>query len=80
MAYDPENNMNVASMMFEFGLDEEMSKFCLHLMRDAFNVGHRVGQAEAQRFFRLALGVDVPEVDERALWNNPVPLKEEDDG
>jgi len=39
-------------------------------------VGKREGQKAAQRFFRLALGLEVPTESERAYWNNPVPTKE----
>lgn len=45
------------------------------MYRAGQRAGVRQGRAEAQRFLRLALGVEDPTEEEEAMWNNPVPLK-----
>lgn len=39
-----------------------------------YDCGRADDRAEAQRFFRLTLGLEKPTIEEDALWNNPVPL------
>lgn len=41
-----------------------------------YDTGREHGAISAQRFFRLALGIEAPTQVEAALWNNPVPLKD----
>lgn len=45
------------------------------MMDGAFDAGRKIGQAEAQRFFRYALGIEAPDSQIASTWNNPVPLK-----
>jgi len=47
----------------------------LRYARVSWEAGEQNGRAEAQRFFRLILGVEEPTRRESAHWNNPVPLK-----
>lgn len=76
---NPDSNTQVAGFMNLFGLTEEEARDRLRHMQHGYDIGRKVGRAEAQRFFRLALGVELPDAGERAMWNNPVPLREEGD-
>ena len=73
---DPNRNTQVAAFMNEWGLSEKEVKFILQKMSWAYDWGRKEGQKEAQRFFRLSLGIEEPEPKESAYWQNPVPLKE----
>lgn len=75
---NPDSNTQVAGFMNLFGLTEEEARDRLRHMQHGYDIGRKAGQAEAQRFFRLALGVELPDMSERALWNNPVPLRQDD--
>ena len=55
--------------------DQEAREF-MDGYESGFEAGRDKGQQEVQRFFRLALGLEVPTESERAYWNHPVPLKE----
>lgn len=55
-----------------------IANFTLIRMGWASDAGIKHGQAEAQRFFRLALGVEAPAERERVYWQNPVPLATHD--
>ena len=69
-------NTKIADMMDIYKCSQEEAIIRLDMYDTGFQRGRKEGQAEAQRFFRLALGVEEPDYDERALWNNPVPLME----
>jgi hypothetical protein len=73
---DPNNNVQVAWYMNLLNCGETEAREVLRYMRLGYDIGRKDGQAEAQRFFRLALGVEEPNPGEAAFWNNPVPLKE----
>lgn len=56
---------------------EQAEKVLAHMlktMNHVYHVGEKNGRAQAQRFYRLALGVEQPTDEEAALWDNPVPL------
>lgn len=52
----------------------ELAKFILLHMGVAHEAGIKRGRRQAQRFFRLCMGVEKPTLSEAATWNNPVPL------
>ena len=67
----------VESVMKGYGIGKEVATKIVDSYDIGFEDGVKQGQEEAQRFFRLALGIDVPTTQERAFWNNRVPLKKE---
>ncbi len=44
---------------------------------NGWDAGREAGRAEAQKFLRLMLGIDLPDMDERAYWMCPFPLMPE---
>lgn len=54
-----------------------IAKFTLMNMGWAYEAGVTAGRQQAQRHYQLSLGLVVPTREERALWNNPVPLRKE---
>jgi hypothetical protein len=44
---------------------------------NGWDAGREAGLIEAQRFLRLMLGIDLPDMDERAYWMCPFPLMPE---
>jgi hypothetical protein len=73
---NPNSNTQVAEIMNLMGFGEETARSYLSILQQGYDIGLKDGRQEVQRFFRLALGVDEPTTDERAYWNNPVPLKD----
>lgn len=71
------SNTQVAAVMRQLAMTEDEARSYLTTAEIYYDMGREDGQAEAQRFFRLALGIEIPDVDERAYWNAPVPLMEE---
>lgn len=59
-------------------LSSEKALELMEIFEMGYDTGLRHGQADAQRAFRLALGVELPTSFERAYWNLPVPLAEKD--
>jgi len=59
-----------------YGADHEEAKRLMGIFEMGFDTGQDQGRADAQRFFRLALGVETPTPSEAARWMNPVPLKD----
>lgn len=78
MRPNPNSNTQVAEVMKIYGISEAEARIRLEAIQIGYDSGVKAGRAEAQRFFRLALGVEVPEPHESALWNNPVPLRTEE--
>lgn len=76
---DPGRNLHVAGVMNLYDVDETIATKMLEFAANSYDSGREEGRKEAQRFFRLALGVEVPDPNEAALWNNPVPLKKDDE-
>lgn len=66
------------AMTETFGCGEAEAKLRAEMYEMGRQAGVIEGRAEAQRFFRLAIGDAVPTDSEAALWNNPVPLKKGD--
>ncbi len=58
------------------GMDHDSAVEAMKIFEMGYESGERQGRADAQRFFRLSLGVEEPTPAEEAYWNNPVPLKE----
>lgn len=58
------------------GYNHEEAKTALEIFMMGYETGEKHGQAAAQRFLRLSLGMEEPTPSEEAYWNNPVPLKE----
>lgn len=69
------SNIRVAQIMGVYDCSQPEAEMRLEMFEAGESSGRDLGRAEAQRFFRLALGVDSPSAEESALWNNPVPLK-----
>lgn len=75
---EPEVSKGILEIPKHVTDDEEVAikiaKFTLNHIRWAYEAGEKEGQAQAQRFFRLAFGVETPTSREAVMWNNPVPL------
>jgi len=69
------NNTKIAGMMNIYDCSQEEAVIRLDMYESGFQDGREKGQSEAQRFFRLSLGIEEPDLDEEVYWNNPVPLK-----
>ena len=65
----------IQGFMDIYEVDKDTARIMCEAADAAFQAGVNTGRAEAQRFFRLALGVEVPTFNEKATWNNPVPLR-----
>lgn len=72
---DPNDRKQVVRVMCLFKSSEEDAKMYLSTAQTHYDLGVKAGKAQAQRFLRLALGLEKPTHSEAAYWNNPVPLK-----
>lgn len=66
----------VLDIMDLYSCSEHIAHRIMESYDAGFEVGRKTGQAEAQRFLRLSLGLEEPDEQERAYWSNPIPLKE----
>lgn len=74
MKQSPEK-YRVEQFMEVYDCTQETAEKLAEVSDASFELGRKVGQREAQRFLRLTLGLEPPTADERAYWNNPVPLQ-----
>lgn len=58
------------------GMGHAEAVTAMEIFEMGFDTGRKQGQSEAQRFFRLTLGLEKPTAAEEAYWTHPVPLKE----
>ena len=72
---DRRRDGHIAKLMELYRCDEREATIRLDSYENGRRSGVEQGRAEAQRFFRLALGVEEPSLSESAYWNNPVPLR-----
>jgi flagellar biosynthesis/type III secretory pathway protein FliH len=68
------NNKKISGIMSLYNCSEIDAIIRLDMYEQGFQAGKKEGQSEAQRFFRLSLGIEKPSFSEKAYWNNPVPL------
>jgi len=72
-------DLRVRNIMGAYEVDVSTAKTIAEVYDFGLNEGKKQGREEAQRFMRLALGVEEPTLKEESLWNNPIPLKETKD-
>ena len=72
------NKERIERVSESYKVDKDTAVYLIESYDAGIEAGRKKGQAEAQRFFRLALGMESPTTQEKVYWNQPVPLKEEE--
>lgn len=67
----------LATFMDIYPCSQEEAQIRLDIYDAGLHKGETLGRQAAQRFMRLALGIEEPSPTEKALWDNPIPLKGE---